>query len=105
MKRYMLLRRAGARGNGPRSVLWAGGCADRRPGPRCVHHAVYDSRRPPRARCAHNQEWRSGLERNYGLAQVDPAVPVTDETLFMLASISKTITSVAVLQLWEDGCS
>ena len=42
--------------------------------------------------------WR----RNYGLAQVDPAVPVTDETLFMLASISKTITSVAFFQLWED---
>jgi CubicO group peptidase (beta-lactamase class C family) len=40
--------------------------------------------------------------RNYGLAQVDPAVPVTDDTLFMLASISKTITSVAVLQLWEE---
>ena len=40
---------------------------------------------------------------NYGLAQVDPAVPVTDDTLFMLASISKTVTSVAILQLWEDG--
>ena len=41
---------------------------------------------------------------NYGLGQVDPAVPVSDSTLFMLASISKTITSVAVLQLWEEGC-
>ncbi len=40
---------------------------------------------------------------NYGLAQVEPPVPVTDETLFMLASASKTVTAVAILQLWEQG--
>jgi CubicO group peptidase (beta-lactamase class C family) len=34
---------------------------------------------------------------------VEPAVAVTDDTLFMLASISKTVTTVAVLQLWEQG--
>ncbi len=42
-------------------------------------------------------------EGYYGLADREDSMPVTDSTIFMLASISKTITSTALLQVWEDG--
>jgi CubicO group peptidase (beta-lactamase class C family) len=40
---------------------------------------------------------------NYGLADRDANIPVTDSTIFMLASTSKTITATALMQLVEDG--
>ena len=39
--------------------------------------------------------WRG----NYGLADRDANIPVTDSTIFMLASCSKTITATALMQL------
>jgi len=39
----------------------------------------------------------------YGHAIIEQDVPVADTTLFMLASISKTFTGAALLQLWEAG--
>ncbi len=38
-----------------------------------------------------------------GWADLDRKLPVTDETLFRVASISKVFTSVAAMQLWERG--
>lgn len=43
--------------------------------------------------------WSSG----YGWADVEQRTPVTPETLFMIASISKTVTGTALMQLWEQG--
>jgi CubicO group peptidase (beta-lactamase class C family) len=43
--------------------------------------------------------WRN----SYGLANVAANVPVTDSTIFMLASISKLFTGTALMQLAEDG--
>jgi len=40
---------------------------------------------------------------SYGQAIIERDIPVTDTTLFMLASISKTFTGAALLQLWEAG--
>lgn len=43
--------------------------------------------------------WRGA----FGYANIAQQLPVTDSTLFMLASVSKTITGLALLQLWESG--
>ena len=40
---------------------------------------------------------------NYGVANLSTGQPVDTNTLFMLASISKTITATAIMQLYEDG--
>jgi CubicO group peptidase (beta-lactamase class C family) len=39
----------------------------------------------------------------YGYANIEEDIPVADTTLFMLASISKTFTGLALMQLWEAG--
>jgi CubicO group peptidase (beta-lactamase class C family) len=43
-----------------------------------------------------------GWAKGYGLADTSKNTPVTPDTLFMLASISKTIVSVALMRLIED---
>ena len=41
--------------------------------------------------------------RNYGYADKENRQPVTDETRFKIASISKAVTSYGVMQLVEQG--
>jgi len=40
-------------------------------------------------------------KRNYGYANVSLNQPVEDSTLFIIASISKTIVATAIMQFWE----
>jgi CubicO group peptidase (beta-lactamase class C family) len=40
---------------------------------------------------------------SHGVADVASQVPVTPDTVFRIGSLTKTITAVAVLQLWEQG--
>ncbi len=40
---------------------------------------------------------------NYGYANIAQQIEPADTTLFLLASVSKTVTGVALMQLWERG--
>jgi CubicO group peptidase (beta-lactamase class C family) len=44
-------------------------------------------------------EWAQG----FGVADLENNVPSTEHTLFRLASISKSFTAIAAMQLWERG--
>ncbi len=39
----------------------------------------------------------------HGLADIESRRPVTEDTAFRIASITKTFTAVAAMQLWERG--
>ena len=39
----------------------------------------------------------------HGLADVAAKRPITEDTVFRVASITKTFTAIAVMQLWEQG--
>jgi CubicO group peptidase (beta-lactamase class C family) len=38
-----------------------------------------------------------------GFEDIDSETPITDNTVFRIGSITKTFTSIAVMQLWEQG--
>jgi CubicO group peptidase (beta-lactamase class C family) len=44
-------------------------------------------------------EWFHG----HGVADIGSDAPVTEDTVFRVASISKTFTAIAVMQFWEQG--
>jgi CubicO group peptidase (beta-lactamase class C family) len=39
----------------------------------------------------------------HGLADIESKTPITEDTVFRIASITKTFTAIAVMQLWEQG--
>jgi CubicO group peptidase (beta-lactamase class C family) len=39
----------------------------------------------------------------HGLADIAANTPVTEDTVFRVGSITKTVTAIAVMQLWEQG--
>ena len=39
----------------------------------------------------------------HGLADIASQTPVTEDTVFRIGSITKTMTAIAVMQLWEQG--
>lgn len=41
--------------------------------------------------------------RSHGLADIERNIPITQDTVFRIASITKTFTAIAVMQLWEQG--
>ena len=43
------------------------------------------------------------LEKSYGMADVDNAIPIDSHTIFDLASVSKQFTATAIMILYEEG--
>jgi CubicO group peptidase (beta-lactamase class C family) len=41
--------------------------------------------------------------QGHGLANIESNTPITEDTVFRIASITKTFTAIAVMQLWEQG--
>lgn len=47
-----------------------------------------------------NPAWSNG----YGLADIERRIAMTADTIINIASVSKTVTACAVMQLWEKRC-
>ena len=43
------------------------------------------------------------LTKGYGLADVEKKIPASDETVYRIASLTKSLTAIAVMQLVEQG--
>ena len=39
----------------------------------------------------------------HGVADIASGAPITPDTMFRIASITKTFTAISVMQLWEEG--
>ena len=49
------------------------------------------------------RDGRLDFFRGHGVADIPSNTPVTEDTVFRIASITKTFTAIAVMQLWEQG--
>lgn len=56
----------------------------------------------PGAQLAIMKEERLVYQANYGLAEVESSTPVTNNSLFRIASISKPITAIGIFKLAQD---
>ncbi len=49
------------------------------------------------------RDGRLAFFHGHGLADIASNTPITEDTVFRIASITKTFTAIAVMQLWEQG--
>ncbi len=49
------------------------------------------------------RDGRLQLFHGHGLADIASNTPITEDTVFRIASLTKTFTAIAVMQLWEQG--
>lgn len=49
------------------------------------------------------REGRLDLFQGHGVADIKSTKPIAEDTVFRVASITKTFTAIAVMQLWEQG--
>src|SRR5581483_8152595 len=49
------------------------------------------------------RDGRLAFFHGHGLADIESNTSITEDTSFRIASITKTFTAIAVMQLWEQG--
>lgn len=49
------------------------------------------------------RDGRLAFFRGHGLADIASRTPITEDTVFRIGSVTKTMTAIAVMQLWEQG--
>lgn len=62
-----------------------------------------DDGRLPNATVAVMREGKLAHLSAYGMADMENSVPVADDTIFRIASMTKPVTTVAAMMLWEEG--
>src|SRR4051812_18139766 len=65
--------------------------------------ANISSNKSPGAAVAVVRDGKALLVKGFGLADVEKGTPITSATVFRLASVTKSFTAIAVLQLVESG--
>ena len=65
--------------------------------------SVMDSYMIPGASLAIVKDDTIVWERTFGFADIDDGIEVGSDTMFILSSVSKTVTATALMQLWENG--
>jgi len=71
-----------------------------------IQHVVSDfmiSSKAPGVSVAVVQSGQFVWSAGFGMADLENSVPATSKTLYRIASISKSITATAAMELWEDG--
>ncbi len=68
-----------------------------------VAQAAIDSGETPGLQVAVYKDGSPLLVKSYGRASLELDVPVTDDTVFRIGSVTKQFTAVALLQLQEEG--
>jgi CubicO group peptidase (beta-lactamase class C family) len=63
-----------------------------------------DSGRLPNAMTVVTRRGEVVYSSCYGLADIEAKTPITEESIYRIFSMTKPITSVAVMMLYEDGC-
>ncbi|NDE81041.1 MAG: class A beta-lactamase-related serine hydrolase, partial [Actinobacteria bacterium] len=50
-----------------------------------------------------NRDGHNVMDSKYGMADIEASRPVADDTMWRIYSMSKPITAIAALMLWEEG--
>ena len=69
---------------------------------RAVERAI-DANEIPGAVAIVMRDGKVAYHRAFGFKDIESATPMTTETIFRIASMTKAITSIAVMQLYEQG--